>query len=67
MANKKHTSRRTRRIAVKDITCDTVEQRKVCVMCVEIQEQYADIFTKPLDLKTFAKHAGALMNAELHD
>ena len=66
LANNKHASRRTRHIDVKHhIVRDAIEKGKVRVIYIETQEQHADILTKPLDLKTFVKHAGALTNAKL--
>lgn len=69
MSISKHASRRTRHTSVKHHTVrHTIKQGKTRVMYVDTQKQlqYADIIPMSLDLKVFAKHVGAPMNAKLH-
>lgn len=63
LANNKYSSCRTRHIEVKHhIVLDTIGRGKARFLSVETQKQHAKILNKPLNLKLFAKHAGALMD-----
>ena len=62
-ATNKHASRRTKHIDVKHhLVRDASDARKVSVAYVRSGDQYADLFTKPLDMQKFYKHAKFILN-----
>ena len=65
IANNKHSSRRTRHIDIKHhLIRDTVNNGKVKVVYVKVEDQHADMLTKPLDRGIFEKCVNVLMNYE---
>ena len=58
LATNRHASHRTKHIDVKrHLVRDASDARKVRVAYVRSEDQHADLFTKPLDMQTFYKHA----------
>ena len=63
LATKKHASRRTKYIDVKHhLVRDASDARKVRVAYVKLEDQHADLLTKPLDMQTFYRHAKFILN-----
>ena len=63
LATNKHASRRTEHIDVKHhLVRDASDARKVRVAYVRSGDQHADLFTKPLDMQNFYKHAKFMLN-----
>ena len=59
----KHASRRTKHIDVKHhLVRDACDAGNVRVVYVRTEDQYADLFTKPLDIHKFHKHAKTVLN-----
>ena len=63
LATKKHASRRTKYIDGKHhLVRDASDARKVRVAYVKLEDQHADLLTKPLDMQTFYRHAKFILN-----
>ena len=63
LAGNKHASRRTKYIDVKrHLVRDAYDAGKIRVVYVRTEDQHADLFTKPLDIQKFHKHAKTLLN-----
>ena len=58
-----HAIRRTKHIDVKHhLVRDVSDAGKVRIVYVRTADQHADLFTKPLDMQKFYKHAKAVLN-----
>ena len=65
MANKSHSYRRTRHIDIKHhLIRDAVDEGKVRVIYVKIEDLHADVLTKPSDRRMFENHVNTLMNVD---
>ena len=63
LAVNKHASRRTKHVYVKHhLVKDACDAGKVRVVYVRTEDQHADLFTKPLDIQKFHKHAKTVLN-----
>ena len=60
---RKHARRRTKYIDVKHhLVRDACDTWKVRVVYVRTEDQYADLFTKLLDIQKFHRHAKTVLN-----
>ena len=63
LAVNKHASRRNKHIDAKHhLVRDVCDTGKVRVVDVRTEDQHADLFTKPLDMQKFYKHAKTVLN-----
>ena len=63
LATNKHASRRTKYIDVKHhLVKDSSDARKVRIAYARLEDQHADLLTKPLDMQTFYRHAKFILN-----
>ena len=60
LAVNRHAGRRTKYIDIKHHLMR--HARKVGVVYVTTEDQHADLFTKPLDMQKFYRHAKAILN-----
>ena len=63
LAVNKHASRKTKHIDVEHhLVRDACDTGKVRVVNVRTEDQHADLFTKPLEIQKFNKHAKTVLN-----
>lgn len=57
-----YSSKRTKSIDVNHIIRHAVKEKKVIIVNVATEHQYAGVLIKILDFKLFERHVGSLMN-----